>query len=345
MSGSNRPRYPLSLTLNPKSRSSHHHLPPTALTAETPSPVPTPSLHPNLCRPGLADGITTAPSCAPVIFCPRLRGGQSHLAMFEHFTFGAGVPGRPVPDVAPSPTDNSFPPAISPPTSCAPVDADMTASQLSIHEIMCRLRAQTLQPGEGMPQQSEWAGPPSAPFPNHDQTLSHSASLPNIHLTSGPRTNPIACRRLQRQLNVQLQSSKSHMRDVKALVEDMILTNSQCVLRESASRLSLPTPPPSRAEERCGLNVDPMIFDECPPTPGENADEGFHEGEVSPPEEKIEEKLVYRRACAPHGIKKTIIAAEWARGANQIVVGGRVLVRSTPRMRKRRGRHPGVPNE
>jgi hypothetical protein len=319
----------------------------TAHAAETSSLISTLRLLPSLPLAGPADGITTAPSCAPVIIlCRRLRGGQSHFAMFEHFTFGAEAPDRLLcPDISPSPTDISFPPAIQqPPTSCPPADTDMSATtQPSINDIMCRLRDQTLQPCEELPQQSEWNSPFPAPFRKHDQTFSHSASLPNIHLTSGPRSGPIACRRLQRQLNVQLQSSKSHMRDVKALVEDMITANSQCALRESASHLSLPTPPPSHAEETCSLSVDPMIF-EPPSLPHGNTDEGFHESEEPLPGEKAEEKkLVYRRACAPGGIRKATIAAEWTRGTNQIVVGGRVLVRSTPRMRKRRSRPPPVP--
>lgn len=227
----------------------------------------------------------------------------------------------------------------------------MSAIQPTIYEIMCRLRDQTLQPCEEPCDQpsrpSQWT-PLSAPCQNDDETLSYastrancSASLPNIHLTPGPRTGPIACRRLQRQLNVQLQSSKAHIRDVKALVEDMIMTNSQCVLRKSTSHLSLPSPPFASTDDAYCLPVDPMVFDECPITPDESTDEGFHDGELP---EMPEEKLVFRRAGVPGGVRKSTIAAEWARGPDQIVVGGRVLVRSTPRMR-RRSKRPSRPPE
>lgn len=88
---------------------------------------------------------------------------------------------------------------------------------------------------------------------------------------------------------------------------------------------------------------DPMGFDSNPPMTEASTDEGFHEGDEPIPEEKFAEKFVYRRACAPAGIRKSTIKAEWARGADHIVAGGRVLVRSIPRMRKRRSRPPRAP--
>ena len=271
--------------------------------------------------------------------------------MFEHFTFDTDAPDRSLSDISLSPTDNSFPHPISPQISCPSIDIEMTTATSRINEITCKLRDQTLQPRDELARQPEWT-PPSASYQDDDMNFSYaspraqcSASLPNIHLTPRPRMGSIACRRLQRQLNVQLQSSKMHMRDVKALVENMVMTNSQCVLREACPGLPvpLPTPPPSRAGEPCSLSVDPMIFDERPHILDENTDEGFHEGEDPPAEEKAEEKFVYRRAAASFGVRKSTMAAEWARGKDHIVVGGRVLVRSTPRMRKRRTRPPPAP--
>lgn len=275
--------------------------------------------------------------------------------MFDHYTFGAEPTKQILPDNSFSPTDNSFPPSISPQMAKTSTDTstemEVSAAPLNIDEIMRKLREQTLQPREDFPPQPEWT---PLPIPSREDEIkvqypSHRAhhSLPNIHLTAGPVPGPVSCRRLQRQLNVQLQSSKTHMRDVKALVEDMIMTNSQCVLRESAARArrprhnSLPTPPPSRGGPPCDLIVDPMIFDECPPSPP--ADEGFHDEEEPPAEQKAEEMFEYRRACAPGGIRKSTIAAEYVRGTDHIVIGGRVLVRSKPRMRKRHRRPPPNP--
>lgn len=267
--------------------------------------------------------------------------------MFEHFNFGAAAPDQFLHDISPSPTDNSFPLSISLPTTCPPIDREMRGTQASINDIMSRLRAQTIQSGEDLERayQPGWTSPTSAPCEENSRTFSYpsrakcSQSLPNIHPTPAPRSDPVGCRRLQRQLNVQLQSSKSHIRDVKALVEEMIMTNSQCVLREALSRQPPPTPPP----QRCELLVDPMVFDERPPTLDTNIDEGFHEGEDPPLEEKFADKFVYRRACTPGGIRKSTTTPEWARGVDHIVAGGRVLVRSIPRMRKRRSRPPASP--
>jgi hypothetical protein len=277
--------------------------------------------------------------------------------MFDHYTFGAEPSERILPDISFSPTDNSFPPSISSQmantSTDTSTDIQMSAAPFNVDDIMRKLREQTLQPCEDFARQPEWTtrSIPSRGDEMKVQYPSHRAhySLPNIHLTAGPRTGPVSCRRLQRQLNVQLQSSKTHMRDVKALVEDMVMTNSQCVLRESASRPrharynTLPTPPPSRAGPPCDLTVDPTMFDEFSPSPSQHADEGFHDGEEAPAEEKAEEMFVYRRACAPGGIRKSTITAEYARGTDHIVVGGRVLMRSKPRMRKRSRRAPPTP--
>lgn len=277
--------------------------------------------------------------------------------MFEYFTLGADAPDRFHRDISLSPTDNSFTgpvPPISSHNSCTPSHPEMSATPTYMNEIMRRLRNQTLQTGDDVMGQPEWTSP-SDTYPDDEMNFQYTLtrthhSLPDIHCTSAPRKSPIACKRLKRQLNVQLQSSKTHMRDVKALVEDMIKTNSQCVLREAASRTTnttstttpttLPTPPLS-CTTRTGsatATIDPRIFDEWPPTP--DVDEGFHEGDDPEFDKKPLEKFEYRRASAPGGIRKLDFAAECERGVNHIVIGGRVLVRSTPRMRRRRTRPP-----
>merc|ERR1712225_218389 len=53
-------------------------------------------------------------------------------------------------------------------------------------------------------------------------SISSTSSLPNLpHPRSSTNTNTVACRRLQRQLNVQLQSCNTHMKDISTLVEDI----------------------------------------------------------------------------------------------------------------------------
>jgi hypothetical protein len=255
--------------------------------------------------------------------------------MFEHFAFGAQHPDRFRPDISPSPTDTSLT-STSAPTSCPSSDPEMAALHSSISEIMLSLRDQTLQPREDLNLQPP-APPPLLRDPEPpcaSSRVSCAASLPNAIPAPTPPDDSAACRRLQRQLNVQLQTSQNHIRDVKALVEDMILTNSQCAIRP-ASRNSLPAPP--QPDLTRDLIVDhPMDVDDCPPA-DEDTDEGFQDG--PPPKEK----LVYRRARAPlpAGIRKAP-AGDGARGADYVVVEGRVLVRSAPRMRKRKPRPPRI---
>lgn len=267
--------------------------------------------------------------------------------MFEHFTFGTHAPAQYLQDVSPSPTDTTFPSSIPPPSSCPSHDAEMTSVHASINDLMRRLRGQSLLPREDVAYQTEWI--PSTPgLDTDDDTMSSTssrgnsaASLPIINVARSPSGGSIACKRLQRQLNVQLQSSNSHARDVKTLVEDMIVTNSQCVLHKStSSQLSLTASAPSQAGRLdnpvSDEVVDPMVFDECLPEPDENANEGYQEGQELP----FNSEFVYRRASgAAGGIRKSHLV-ELARGADYMVIGGRLLVKSAPRMRRRRKNRP-----
>jgi len=147
-----------------------------------------------------------------------------------------------------------------------------------------------------------------------------TASLPSTPTFAG-----VSCRRLQRQLNVQLQSCETHVRDIGALVEGMISSNSQC--RITSMNRSYTSSPPLQ-EER-GMDVDPR--EELNGTGDEDIDEGFCEGEVDEDEEL---EMSLRRAIAPTGVRKYNV--RYGRSADVINVGGRVKVRSLPRMRRRK---------
>lgn len=135
----------------------------------------------------------------------------------------------------------------------------------------------------------------------------------------------VTCRRLQRQLNVQLQTCSSHIRDISTLVDDMVVTNSQCTLRKVTPRAYLTSPPPSRGSDVVeNLVVDPKEFDE-------DLDEGFHEDEGFVEEEGGS----LRRASTPSGIRK-YNGMRYERSADVVIIGGRLKVRSLPRMRKRK---------
>lgn len=241
-----------------------------------------------------------------------------------------------------SPTDTSFPSPPSSPTSssfdCSQTDSTMDSTQSAINEIMHKLSEQSLQSRETV-EFAPWATspPPSRPPSSHgtDEQMpytsssasSSSTSLPNLYAVSNSKG--FACRRLQRQLNVQLQSSATHIRDIQTLFEEMVASNSHCLVHKPSSTSYRSSPPPPRPSRPVGLIVDPMDFD-SPPIPDITIDEGFHEPD------HFEEEITFRRASAPSGIRK-YNTLKWSRSANCVVMGGRLIVRSVPRMRKRRG--------
>jgi hypothetical protein len=135
-----------------------------------------------------------------------------------------------------------------------------------------------------------------------------------------------ANRRWQRQLNVQLPTCPGHVRDRDTLVEDMIVSNSQCTLRTSAP------PPPLRG--RGEVEVRSAASNETIPTEDQilEVDEGYSEAR-NDGEDELE--IVYRRASTPSGIRK--YSHVWyGRCADIANIGGKVKVRNRPRMRKRK---------
>jgi hypothetical protein len=118
------------------------------------------------------------------------------------------------------------------------------------------------------------------------------------------------------------------------LVEDMIVTNSQCTLHKSTSRPYLSSPPPSRAD-REELVVETTEF-QLPARNFPDEDEGF--SEIADEDWGIEEEMTLRRASTPSGIRKYGVM-RW-RGSAECVAAvnaaGRTKVRSVPRMRRRK---------
>jgi len=270
--------------------------------------------------------------------------------MFDNFTFAAQAQTN-HDEVLASPTDISFPSPLSPPpTSFFPTQLD------GVSDIVNKFSKQSLYPESEneLPQQSIWQSREDDESPtldlDHDMEpfspdeLSYvsttkgmitinawdSRSLPNTPTLPHPKSGTVASRRLQRQLNVQLQSCSNHVRDINALVEDMIVSNTQCRLHTSPSRLHLSSPPPSQLS---GLIVDTTEE----PTPFE--DEGF--AEIDDSVWGIEEEMLLRSASTPSGIRKYNYARWWRSSAECVsspVMGtsGVTKVRSVTRMRKRK---------
>jgi hypothetical protein len=134
-------------------------------------------------------------------------------------------------------------------------------------------------------------------------------------------------------LNVQLQSCSNHVKDISALVEDMVATNSQCTIHQSTSRPHLATPPTSREED------DVYDFNRADPADQITVsyeDEGFvdmDEDEMT----AVEDEMTLRRASAPWGVRKNNLV-RWKKSADCVLnvnVLGLPKKRSVPRMRKR----------
>jgi hypothetical protein len=268
--------------------------------------------------------------------------------MFEHFTFAAQAQTQ-HDEVLASPTDISFPSPLSPPpTSFFPTQLD------GVGDIVNQFSKQSLYPESEneSPQQSicqsredddsitldldhdmEPFSPEELSYVSTTKGMITINSweprpLPNTPTPPPPRSGTVACRRLQRQLNVQLQSCSNHVRDINALVEDMIVSNTQCRLHKSPP-LHLSSPPPSRLSD---LVVD--TIEEPPPF----EDEGFAEIEDSM--WGLEEEMSLWRASTPSGIRK-YNHVRWRTSAE--CVGGPVMgingvmkVRNVTRMRRRK---------
>jgi hypothetical protein len=279
--------------------------------------------------------------------------------MFEHFTFAAQA--QPLDQqeeiVSTSPTDTSFPSPVSA-TEQSSLPPWSPYHQDTVEGIVHKFSQQSLRrEDDELPQQSVWQEQDeSLPSPDFDMeedftpceisyvsttrgmitvpVSTSTNSLPNIPTLPHPRGGTLACRRLQRQINVQLQASSSHIRDINALVEDMIVTNSQCTLHRSTSRPYLSSPPPStsgREELAVDTTEYPLQLRNVP-----DEDEGF--SEIADEDWGIEEEMTLRRASTPSGIRKYGVM-RW-RGSAECVAAvnaaGRTKVKSVPRMRRRK---------
>lgn len=298
--------------------------------------------------------------------------------MFEHFTFGAQAqttlfhPEDII--ISASPTDTSFPllSSTQTPTSYFP---SVPGQKGGMNDIVHAFSQQTLYPDES-PTRSIW----TSSFPSPDFSVDSSiddeftpdemsyisttrgmttlqSSISSTHSLSSlplphPRIGTLACRRLQRQLNVQLQSYKSHIKDINSLVEDMISTNSQCRLHttKSSAHLSssynIHTPPSSRVIPSPSSKDQDLLLD--------TTEEHFMNGNISPDEDEgfvegddnemdvfalsvLEEEMSLRRASTPSGIRK-YSAVKWksVEYIGSTTTLARTKVRSVPRMRRRR---------
>ncbi len=290
--------------------------------------------------------------------------------MFEHFTFGAQAQPMLDVDISASPTDTSFPVPSSgqPPTSYFP---PVPGRKGGVNDIVLAFSQQTLYPDEA-PTHSIWTSSLPSPDFSVDSSLdddeysdemsyisatrgatsvqssiSSTQSLPGLPLPH-PRGGTVACRRLQRQLNVQLQSCTSHIRDINSLVEDMLSTNSQCRLHaaKSSARFSssyhINTPPRSAdIPSPCSKDED-LLLDttEQNRDMGVDEDEGFAEGDEHEMDafalSVLEEEMSLRRASTPSGIRKYNVVA-WRKSIESMGSSvARTKVRSVPRMRKRK---------
>jgi len=244
--------------------------------------------------------------------------------MFEHFTFGAQPQTRlDLDESFPSPTDTSCSPLAQPPTS---YPFPPHPSNHGVNEIVAKLSQQTLQQqsrAELVKRFQAWQNDsPMELEVDYEETDSLSEQIDEIvSLPPSPKMASVSCRRLQRQLNVQLQSCSGHMRDINVLVEDMIASKSQCQI---TTRHPLP-----RSEGDASIDVfdDRIRIDDR----DQDIDEGFYEGEDLNTEE-LETSL--RRASMPSGIRKSKL--HYGRSADVISIGGRFKVRSAARVRKRK---------
>lgn len=247
--------------------------------------------------------------------------------MFENFVFGA----QPQPmydfEVSISPTDNTM----SCPSSESMTTSYCAFSDPAIDGIICGFERQSLSRDDMEERFAIWRQTASCPLEVDDEDLmsptstSSEAPLPSHFISR----SSIQCKRLQRQLNLIMQCSSSHVRDISALVEDMISSSSQCQILRPVPRHAIssggPTPLPSRPRAGLAVFTEQTSIDAgFVPT----GDEGFFDAET---EECNEVSM--RKACTPRGIRKGYAAVQWSRSAD---TGCRTKVNRKPRMRKRK---------
>ncbi|PQE11024.1 hypothetical protein CJF31_00000757 [Rutstroemia sp. NJR-2017a BVV2] len=270
--------------------------------------------------------------------------------MFENFTFGA-APTNPYQydDDQPSPRDDSFPAPLSPSSGSYPFFEESKQQPSPISDIVYQFNQSSFfsDNTRDIPSRQYLSPPPSLCDDSEmSSPVSTTHSMPTTPVLPPSRNGTLACRRLQRQINVQLQSSGAHIRDINTLVEDMLNNNSQCCLRKPLSKSNLAVSPlPSHSAR---LEVDPDTPDDIDTTEMEiekarrkwmntvvhanDIDEGYVEGDSS---DKDSEDLgtSLRRASTPSGIRKHGLRC---RTSMETVGSGRAKVAKLPRMRIRR---------
>lgn len=285
--------------------------------------------------------------------------------MFDHFKFAtqAQAQHQLLDHPLPSPADTSFP---SPPPSF-PFPISHTAAPEGINDIVTKFSEQSLLSLQSrdqlmVHQLQAWCGSSSCADDEDEkeqETNAHGCNDQSIHTAAAvsempktpPRMSPRArvdddgddarSRRLQGQHNVQLQSSPAPIRDIDALVKDIVVSNLQCSLQGSTSHAHLspapsPAPSPSPEDKANELIADPAewVHGEVLTVDDGADDEGFYEGRNWGWEEDMETWMTLRRAGTPSGIRKYNGLS--FRRTVDLLASGRRLVRSVPRMRKRK---------
>lgn len=277
--------------------------------------------------------------------------------MFENFVFGTQAQTANActldDDLAASPIDCS----VSSPITTQPSTCSSSNPSGRMNDIAHQLSQQSLRLDEyELPQQSIWRND-DLPHPDFDEdpmeeftteeltytstvrgkvfiTDHPTQSLLNLSSTSQSR-GAVACRRLQRQSHVQLQSCNNHRKDISNLVEDLLANESQCRLhRPTPSRSNLYSSP----EDEDVFNIPDL--ESRPLNPDE--DEGF--AEMNDDELlALDEEMSLRRASTPSGIRKYNVV-RWRKSADCVSAfntQGKGKVRSVPRMRRR----PKIPSD
>jgi len=271
--------------------------------------------------------------------------------MFEHFTFAAAH-AQPCERDDISPTDTTYP-SPAPPTPYE--NYPFSSSQSEINDIVNKLSQQRLVSGHKddhfVP---SWQHSLPTP-PLEDSNYAAEVSYPDTitaciadtqSVPSTPIHDSVSCRRLQRQLNVQLQTCKSHVRDINALVSDMISRSSQCRLRRIPSRQTLNTHLSDQAQESSfsavqvsdtSLDGDLIIpeIDECY---ADNdtliADQGTRNEVEDNNMRLVEAETSLRRSSTPSGIRKHGSVLRFKKSSD--CVSARFQVAKPPRMRRRK---------
>ncbi|EPE27281.1 hypothetical protein GLAREA_03196 [Glarea lozoyensis ATCC 20868] len=277
--------------------------------------------------------------------------------MFEHFTFGAQAQTRPQEDWDASPTDISC--SEPPSASSTSFPFNWEESQPELGSIVQQMSRQSLSHESETSQPSIWQTTLPSPITDFDDncdpfniedlafvsTTRGMAKVKAGYSDAAPMTlqapsnhGRVACRRVQRQRNTQMQACAKHVRDISALVEDMVDGNSQCTLHKTTSNQNLWSPQTVPAKQSDDKSIfSPLYFENrgISPDPNPEDDEGFAEMEEQIT--ALKEELSLRR-CTPSGIRKH--SGLKYRGSiegmnSQLVVNGKLKVRSMPRMRKR----------